>query len=251
MINLLVRKLEQFATLPEGDRRVLDSIVASARTRQISADQDMVRDGDRPSECTLVLEGFACRYKILPTGRRQIMSFHIPGDICDLHALLMGDTDHSIGTLTPTTVALLPHTIMRDLIEHYPAIAQAFWQDTLIDSAVFREWMIGMGRRSANQRIAHVLCELYVRFKAMGLTTDGSFAMPITQAELGDSLGLSTVHVNRVLQDLRREGLITLQGGKLVIENWTGLKNAGEFDPAYLHIRSDRRSSGAGQGLGA
>jgi CRP-like cAMP-binding protein len=153
----------------------------------------------------------------------------------------LGDTDHSIGTLVPTTVAVIPHAILRDLIEQYPAIAQALWQDTLIDSAVFREWMIGIGRRSANQRIAHVLCEIYVRLKAIGLAGNGTVALPVTQAELGDSLGLSTVHVNRVLQELRRDRLIALHGGQLVIQNWAGLKEAGEFDPGYLHIRAAGR----------
>lgn len=236
MATLLIRKLEQFARLSESDRRVLDSLVATARSRDLSADQDIARDGERPSECCLILEGFACRYKLLPSGRRQILSFHLAGDICDLHGLLIGDMDHSIGTLAPTRIAAIPHATLRDVIRHYPGIAEALWQDTLIDSAVFREWMVGLGRRSAHQRIAHLLCELYLRFKAVGLATNGSFGMPLTQAELGDALGLSAVHVNRVLQDLRRNGLITLAGRSVAIENWEGLKTSGEFDARYLHL---------------
>lgn len=245
MTNLLIRKLEQFAALGPNDRRALDSIVATARTRDVGADQDLVRDGERPSECVLILEGFACRYKILPSGKRQIMSFHIPGDICDLHGLLLGSMDHSIGTLAPTKVASIPHAILRGLIDEYPKVAQALWQDTLVDSAVFREWMVGMGRRTAQQRIAHLLCELFVRFKTIGLASDGSLVMPVTQAELGDSLGLSTVHVNRVLQELRRDDLITLRGSQLVIENWEGLKRAGEFNAAYLHVHRPGRGHGS------
>ena len=245
MTNLLIRKLEQFAVLGQNDRRTLARIVATARTREIGADQDLVRDGERPSECVLILEGFVCRYKILPSGKRQIMSFHIPGDICDLHGLLLGSMDHSIGTLAPTKVAAIPHAILRDLIDEHPNIAHALWQDTLVDSAVFREWMVGMGRRSAQQRIAHLLCELFVRFKTMGLASDGRLLMPVTQAELGDSLGLSTVHVNRVLQELRRDDLITLRGNQLVIEDWEGLKMAGEFDASYLHVHRPSRAHGA------
>ena len=245
MANLLIRKLDQFAVLGQSDRRALESIVATARTRDIGADQDFVRDGERPSECVLILEGFACRYKILPSGKRQIMSFHIPGDMCDLHGFLLGSMDHSIGTLAPTKVAAIPHTILRDLINEYPNVAQALWQDTLVDSAVFREWMVGMGRRTAQQRIAHLLCELFVRFKTIGLVSDGGLVMPVTQAELGDSLGLSTVHVNRVLQELRRDDLITLRGNQLVIEDWNGLKRAGEFDPSYLHVHRQGRDNGS------
>jgi CRP-like cAMP-binding protein len=142
MASLLIQKLEQFAALSESDRLALDSTMSSAQTKTVAPDEDIVRDGDRPSGCGLILEGFACRYKLLPNGQRQIMSFHLPGDICDLHGLLLGELDHSIGALEPTTVAVLPHALLRDLIQHYPGIAQAFWQDTLIDSAVFREWMI-------------------------------------------------------------------------------------------------------------
>lgn len=237
MTNLLVRKLEQFAVLSGTDLRALETLLATAKTRQIGADQDIVRDGERPTECALILEGCVCRYKIVPSGRRQIMSFHIPGDICDLHGLLLRDMDHGIGTLTPTSVAMLPHAALRALIQKHPGIAEALWQDTLIDSSVFREWMIGIGRRSATQRIAHLLCELFVRYDAMGLAEEGGLALPVTQAELGDSLGLSTVHVNRVLQELRSQGLITLRGRKLGIDDWPGLKHAGEFDAGYLHIR--------------
>src|SRR5215208_4812794 len=134
MANCLIRKLEQFAALSENDRLALDGITSSARTKVIAAGQDLVREGDRPAECVLILEGFACRYKMLPSGKRQIVSFHLSGDICDLHALMLGELDHSISALEPTTVAVLPHAPLRDLIRHHPGIAQAFWQDTLIDS---------------------------------------------------------------------------------------------------------------------
>jgi CRP-like cAMP-binding protein len=247
--HLLIRKLEGFATLSDSDKRALDGVVAAARTSVIAADRDIVPEGERMSDCALILEGFACRYTILQNGRRQIMSFHIPGDICDLHGLLMGTLDHGIGTLTATTVALIPHASLNDLIRHYPDVARALWQDTLVDGAVFRAWMVGMGRRSATGRIAHLLCELFVRFKTIGLTSNGSLAMPTTQAELADSLGLSTVHVNRVLQELRRDGLITLRGGTLVIEDWEGLQEAGEFDAGYLHVDDDRQ--GGAHALGA
>jgi CRP-like cAMP-binding protein len=147
--------------------------------------------------------------------------------------------DHSLGTLARSTLAFLPHDTVRDLIRRCPPIGDAFWRETLIDAAVFREWMLGLGRREAYGRMAHLLCELYVRLKAVGLANGHGYEMPLTQAELGDALGLSTVHVNRTLQDLRGEGLITLQGGSVAVLDWEGLRKAGEFDPTYLHLRKE------------
>jgi CRP-like cAMP-binding protein len=147
--------------------------------------------------------------------------------------------DHSLGTLTQSKLAFLSHDTVRDLIRRCPRIGDAFWRDTLIDAAVFREWILGLGRREAYGRIAHLLCELYVRLRSVGLTNGHAYELPLTQAELGDALGISTVHVNRILQDLRGEGLITLQAGSLTVLDWEGLKAAGEFDPAYLHLRKE------------
>lgn len=232
----LVRKLESIFALSPEERRALDGFNATIRT--LPADHDIVRDGDRPSECCLILEGFACRYKLTRAGKRQIFSFHIAGDIPDLQSLHLGVMDHSLGTLTPSRLAFIPHDAVRDLTARFPRLAAAFWRDTLIDAAVFREWMLGLGRREAYGRIAHLLCELLVRFSAVGLANGRAYAMPITQAELGDALGLSTVHVNRTLQELRRDGLITTHAATVTVQDWDRLKAAGEFDPTYLHLRN-------------
>jgi CRP-like cAMP-binding protein len=164
------------------------------------------------------------------------MSFHIPGDIPDLQSIHLTVMDHSLGTLTRSKVAFIPHHSVRNLTRAWPRIADALWRDTLVDAAIFREWMVGIGRRSAHQRIAHVLCEMLVKSKAVGLAQDHSYHLPVTQAELGDALGLSTVHVNRVLQDLRKDGLLLFERGQVSIPDWDGLKKAGEFDPTYLHL---------------
>jgi CRP-like cAMP-binding protein len=144
--------------------------------------------------------------------------------------------DHSVMTLTPSKLAFIPHESLRKVMHRCPRVADVLWRDTLIDAAVFREWMVGIGRRSAETRIAHVLCEVLVRMRAVGLTNGHACELPITQAELADALGLSTVHVNRSLQELRGKGLITLRGSLLTVEDWDGLKDAGEFDPTYLHL---------------
>lgn len=229
----LIRKLESLADLLEDEKQALMSLPLTIRS--LKADQDIVRDKDRPSQCCLILEGFACRYKLLNDGRRQILSFHIPGDIPDLRSLHLEIMDHSIGTLVPSRVAFIPHRSLRDLILCYPGLSGAFWRDTLIDAAMFCEWMVGLGRRSAHVRVAHLLCELLVRFKAVGLAEDHAYRLPITQAEVADALGLTGVHVNRVLQDLRADGLITLRSNALTVHDWERLQEIGEFDPTYLH----------------
>jgi CRP-like cAMP-binding protein len=205
--------------------------------RIFPAGADLVREGDRPAHCCLVVEGLAARYKLTGDGQRQIMSFHWAGDIPDLQTLHLRTMDHSLGAITRTTAAFISHDSIHRLIAGHPGIGSLLWRDTLIDSAIFREWLTGVGRRSAYSRIAHLICELYLRAKAVGLTTDHSMELPITQAELGDALGLSSVHVNRVLQELRGEGLIVSRGRMLVITDWPGLEAAGDFDPTYLHIQ--------------
>ncbi|HVI30839.1 Crp/Fnr family transcriptional regulator [Phenylobacterium sp.] len=234
-LRLLIAKLRSIAELPDSAEQAL--LALPFRLKTFAENTDIVRQGDRPGECAVLVEGFACRYKLLGEGQRQIMSFHIPGDMPDLQSLHLPVMDHSLMALTRTKLAFVPHLALNEITRTYPEITVAFWRDTLIDAAVFREWLAGVGRRTAHQRIAHVICEVYVRMRAMRLTENGSFQLPVTQAELGDSLGLSTVHVNRVLQDLRRDRLISSKGRFVVIENWELLQAAGDFDVSYLHLK--------------
>jgi CRP-like cAMP-binding protein len=233
----LVRKLESILVLSEDEKDVLRNVSGTIKT--VGRRQDLVREGDRPFECCLVLEGFACRYKLTDEGKRQIFSFHIPGDIPDLQSLHLDVMDHSLASLSPSKLLFIPHETVRDLIRRCPRIGDAFWRDTLIDAAVFREWMVCLGRREAHGHMAHLLCEFYVRLQAVGLTNGDAYEFPLTQAELGDALGISTVHANRTLQDLRGDGLITLQNGSVTVLDWDRLKEAGEFDPTYLHLRQE------------
>ena len=232
----LIVKLESIADLSEAAKTALRSL--PLRFRAFDENADIVRQGDVPTECGLIVEGFACRYKLLGEGQRQIMSFHIPGDLPDLQSLHLKTMDHSLLALTPTEVGFIPHAAIQEITRSHPEIASVFWRDTLIDAAVFREWLAGVGRRTAHQRIAHVLCEVYVRLLSVGLARPGAFQLPVTQAELADGLGLSSVHVNRVLQDLRRDGLITYRGKFVVIGDWDRLQAAGDFDVGYLHLKN-------------
>lgn len=235
---VLVRKLESIAPLaPDESAAVLR---LPLRLKSLPARQDIVREGDVPSECCLVVEGFAYRYILTGEGKRQILSFHISGDVPDLQSLHLDVMDHSLGTLVASTLAFIQHDDMRALIRKHSRLGDLFWRDTLIDASTFRQWMVGLGRRSARGRIAHLLCELLVRLRAVHLVDNDSFALPVTQAELSDALGITTVHVNRVLQELRGENLISLRGGALKVLDWAGLKSAGEFDAAYLHLANKR-----------
>ncbi|WP_245516574.1 Crp/Fnr family transcriptional regulator [Methylobacterium segetis] len=231
---MLVRRLESITHLSDEERQAILSLPVKARV--LKANQDIVRDGDKPSQCCLILDGWACRYKLIGEGKRQILSIHIAGDIPDLQSLHIHTMDHSLATLTEATLAFIPHESLHELVLRFPGIAAAFWRDTLVDAAVFREWMVGMGRRSAYERIAHLFCELYLRLEAVGLAGEHRCPLPITQVDLADALGLTNVHVNRVLKEMRGQGLVTLRSNTLVIEKWDGLIQASEFDPTYLHL---------------
>jgi CRP-like cAMP-binding protein len=240
-MSRLIRKLESIATLSDEERHAIESL--PVKTRILNARQDIVRDGDKPSQCCLILDGWACRYKLLSEGKRQIFSFHVAGDIPDLQSLHIPTMDHSLATVTKATVAFIPHESMRDLAARFPSIAAVFWRDTLIDAAIFREWMVGMGRRSAFERVAHLFCELYLKLQAVGLAGSYRCPMPVTQVDLADALGLTPVHINRVLKDMRGQSLITLRSSALVIEAWDELLRVSDFDPMYLHL--DKRAAGS------
>jgi CRP-like cAMP-binding protein len=234
-VDRLIRKLETLAALSHEERQALRGLPVTVKA--FGADQDIVREGDCPGECCLVLTGMVFRYLVLDDGRRQIMGFYIPGDIPDLQSLHIKTMDHSVGTLVPTTVAFIPHQSLNDLNARYSTIANALWRDTIVDAAMFRLWMVSLGRKSAHERLAHLLCELLVRFKAVGLAEDEhTCEFPMTQAELGDALGLTGVHVNRVLRDLKTDGLITLHGRSLHVEDWEHLRQRAKFNPIYLHL---------------
>ncbi len=202
-----------------------------------------MREGDRPSRSCLLLSGFACTYKMTAQGKRQIVSFNIAGDIPDLQSLHLKTLDNSVSTISPCRVGFITHEALWDICTRYPRITAAFWRETLIDAAIFREWVTNVGRREGVSRMAHVLCELLVRLRAVGLVEDHACDLPITQSEFADALGFTPVHVNRVLQQMRTEGLIELKGDRLNIPDWEKLKQVGEFDPTYLHLESDQAAA--------
>jgi CRP-like cAMP-binding protein len=235
-IDVLLRRLEATANLSEQDGAVLRSL--SGTVRKYRPRDDIVRLGDKPAVVCLLLEGIASRYKLSADGKRQIMSFHVAGDIPDMQSLFITVMDHSLCAMVPTTVLAIRHEAMCSVIDRYPRIGHVLWRETLIDAAVYREWIV-MRDRPAYPRIAHLFCELFLRMQAIGFTKGNACELPLTQSQMGDALGLSNVHVNRTLQELRAKELVVFDGGTLTILDWEGLKEAGEFDPLYLHLRPD------------
>lgn len=229
----LIAKLETRGPLSDEDREALYDLYADCRN--FGARRNLIREGDRPDHILLMIEGWAARYKLLPDGGRQITAFLIPGDFCDFHVTILGAMDHGIATLTRSRVAYVPWQRMDELIER-SSLAKAFWWATLVDEAILRSWIVNVGRRDAFEATGHLFCELYVRMKNVGLVADRRFELPLTQEEIADALGLTSVHVNRVLQRMRSEALISLRQGMLTILDYARLEEASGFDANYLHL---------------
>jgi CRP-like cAMP-binding protein len=234
VIGRLIRKLENFAPLPEEEKRALADAVNTIR--RFSAREDLIREGEPTDGVKVILEGFACRYKVLPDGRRQIVAYLLPGDMCDLRACLLKRMDHTIATLSPIEAALISQEAMLDLTERYPRLTRALWWSTLVEEAITREWVVNVGQRTAFERMAHLFCEISLRLEAVGLARNDRYELPLTQTELADTVALSAVHVNRTLMEMRRAGLVTFQNRELIIHDRAALESAAGFNPNYLHL---------------
>ncbi|TFI57561.1 Crp/Fnr family transcriptional regulator [Sphingomonas parva] len=235
MLSPLTLRLQAFTKLSVADREAIDRVSRSS-VRQVAARQDIAREGDRPRAVNLILEGWACRYKSLPDGRRQIVSLFIPGDLCDANVLILKEMDHYIGAITAVRLAEIGREQLEALTLDHPRITQALWWDALVTTSVQREWTLNVGQRDAYERISHLLVEMFLRLRAVGLTTGNTCPFPLTQTDLADATGLTAVHVNRTLQDLRRDGLIALERRTLTIPDLPRLKNAAMFNDNYLHL---------------
>ena len=205
------------------------------------ANADLVREGDRPEQSTLLVNGFTTRYRVLKQGQRQITAIHIPGDFVDLHSFPLKEMDHSVGALTDCDVVTMSHRALAEITEQYPHLTRLLWLSTLLDGAIHREWLVGIGRRSATQQLAHLVCEFFERLRIVELVDGMGFRFPVTQAQLADVLGMSAVHVNRTLQELRAQRFFTWEGPLINITDWDGLQRFAEFDPLYLHGRREAR----------
>ena len=231
--EIMLRRLNRRAPLGEADRNAL--LALPHTVRKLPPGGHIIRDGDRPDSCGLLLSGFAHRYKITGQGGRQIISIHMAGEFVDLQNSFLGVSDHSVQTLTDAEVAFIPQAAIQNLAVTNPSVGKALWIDTLIDASIFREWVVNVGRRDSRARVAHLLCEFSLRLAAAGLAENHRYELPMTQEQLADAVGLTSVHVNRVLRQLGEEGLISRDRRSVVIEDWQRLRDVGDFNERYLH----------------
>jgi CRP-like cAMP-binding protein len=230
----MLHKLERGRRpLGDDDREALLSL--PHHVRKVAAGVHLIRDGDRPEQCSLLLSGFAYRHKLTGEGGRQVIALHLAGDFLDLQNTLLDVADHNVQMLTAGDVAFIPREAIRSLALARPAIGVALWTDTMVDSSIFREWVVNVGRRDARTRIAHILCEFSLRLEAAGLANGHRYELPMTQEQLADAVGLTSVHVNRVLRQLGEEGLISRNKRAIVIEDWARMRDVGDFNERYLH----------------
>jgi CRP-like cAMP-binding protein len=243
MINPLTMKLEQFRAFNEAERRRLDEFI-SGRRRTWASKQDIISEGDHVDHIHLVMSGLAARYKILANGERQIMAFLIPGDLCDLEVFVLEEMDHGICAISETECALIPARTVADMLSEHSGLTQALWWSTMTDSAVLRERIVDHGRRDSRERMAHLFYEMLIRYRIVGQTEDATFPFPATQEELADATGMTPVHVNRTLKQLREEGLVEIRDRTVKVLDLPGLKAVAQFNANYLHLKRTESQEG-------
>lgn len=223
---------------PEEERAFRDAV---SEVREHRADEVVVRAHVEQQSSRVLIDGIVCRYKDLRNGERQITELHVAGDFVDLHSFTLKKLDHNILTLVPSRVATVPHEALVALSERFPHLTRLLWFSTNLDAAIHREWAVSLGRRTAIARVAHLLCELHVRLEVVGLVEGASYDMPLTQGDLAECLGLTSVHVNRVLKELREQEVATFRGSRVVIQDFDALKRIAEFDETYLYLNRQPR----------
>jgi len=234
--NALVVNLSRFASLSDDEIGLLQALCA--KQEQVGAGVNLAVEGNAPRRGFVITHGLACRYRVMPDGRRQILTFLIPGDVSDPYLFLLKAMDHSIITLVPTRLARIERARVFEITEHHPRIVAALWWVTMQEAAMLRERIVMLGRANARARVAYLFCEFLWRYRAIGLSEDHALRLPLTQLDIADALGLTAVHVNRVLQHLRREGLITMAHRRLTVHYPDRLQRLAELGQDYLHLTS-------------
>ena len=236
-IATLIRKMERRDILSARERDVLSTLLGPQKALPAAA--LVIEPGDRPKHSTFLVSGFCARYTLTIDGGRQLTEINVPGDFVDLHSMLMRQMDHGVIALSDCVVAPAAHDDLRRLTQTAAHLTRLLWLETVVDGAIHRQWLVTLGQQDAASRLAHLACELYCRLEAAGLASDHRFSIPMTQADLGDVLGLTQVHVNRVLKDMRQNGLLEWRAGRVTLLDWVGLVDLGQFDPTYLRLQRD------------
>jgi CRP-like cAMP-binding protein len=230
----LARALQRHDRISAEEQRILGEL--PWRIKEFAVRSEIVKAGSQPSDCCMILEGFAARAQYLGDGKRQLTALHIPGDFVDLHSFTLKTMDHSVMALNRCLIALVGHEAIGRVTEVSPHLTRLFWMSTNVDAAIQRAWIVRLGQLSSEGHMAHLLCEIYLRLKAVDLASEWSFELPITQTELADFMGRSTVHVNRTLQALRTRRLVSWDKARVQILNWERLQKVASFDATYLNL---------------
>jgi CRP-like cAMP-binding protein len=234
MITVHLKKLRKRTDISSDEERAIREAVLE--TRDVAADQIIIHSGEELNSSMVLLSGWMARSKDLESGQRQVTELHVAGDFADLHGFTLKRLDHDVLTLSKCTVGVVPHDRLKSITERYPRLARIYWFSTNIDAAIHREWALSLGQRSALSRMAHLFCELYERLHVVGRTSGDGYEFPLTQRELSECLGLTVVHANRTLQELRRRSLVEFENRQVTILDRRGLEGVAEFDPAYLYL---------------
>ena len=227
-----LKRILQRSVLNQEERRAILSL--GGETQKYAAHHDIVSPGQHVNSACLVARGLVARFDRMRDGNRQLTCFYIPGDMCDLHSMVAPKATWSITAISAAMVVRVPHRQLLDLCIRYPAIALAFWRDATVDASIFSKWVGNLGRKDAKARIAHLFCEMGVRMEAAGLGSRTLFDLQVTQEQIADAAGLTPVHVNRTLQDIRADGLLTFKGGRVEIHNWELLASIADFDEGFF-----------------
>jgi CRP-like cAMP-binding protein len=238
-LSLLVRHLRAHVRLSAEDENEI--LALRHKMRSLEAHSFILREGDKPEVCAILIRGYAYRHKITGNGSRQILSLHIPGDALDFQNIFLEEADHNVQMLTRGEVAEIAGSDLDRLIQDRPAVGEAVLVSSLVEAAIFREWTVNVGRRDSRSRIAHLLCEFSYRLDAQGLSSGDVYTLPMTQEQLADATGLTAVHVNRVLKGLQADGLIDRDRRAIRFPDWNRLRDVGDFSPRYLHVRDQRQ----------
>jgi len=237
--DIMIRKLSEHSDLDAGDLAAVRGL--TSYERKLGPNEDFIRQGDKPVMSAVVTHGMVTRYHVLNSGQRQYLSFHITGDWPDAQTLFIERMDHAVCALGEASIAMIPHEEICRVFEQRPAVGFAIWRETLIDAAIFREAITNNSSRPVEARMAHLFCELYYRARASGVAKPGSCRVPLHQGQIGETLGMSIVTVNRTLQALRRSGAMEFRNAELTVFDWKKLVELGDFDPNYLHLKRPSR----------
>ena len=233
-LEVHLRKLRKRDEISAQEKAAIEDAISEVRS--LPSDVVAISEGQELEVSTLLLSGWMGRTKMMANGERQITELHVAGDFADLHSFTLKRLDHDVVTLSDCTIGIVPHQKLQAISERYPHLTRVYWFMTNLDASITREWALSLGKRQALARMANLFCELFVRLEIVGLTDGLSYEFPLTQAEVSECLGLTGVHVNRTLQELRRMGLIEVGSKRVTIQDWPALQSVAEFDPSYLYL---------------